>query len=83
MALDTRNKRSSAINIGSPWRGQFPAPDGSVATIDRPHILTLYAFAADEGQEPDPPVTGRRFMGGFSPFNSPLIKNPNSPYGRR
>lgn len=40
--MDTRNKRSSAINVGSPWRGMLPAPDGTVAQADRQHAAFLY-----------------------------------------
>lgn len=42
MAVDTRNKRSSAINVGLPWRGQWPTPDGAIGAQDRSEILGLY-----------------------------------------
>ena len=35
MAIDTLEKRQSAINVSSPWRSIFPIPDGTVHTVDR------------------------------------------------
>ena len=43
MAVDTRNKRSSAINVASPWRGMLPAPDGAIDQADRQHVGFNYA----------------------------------------
>lgn len=43
MAVDTRNKRSSAIGVSLPWRMRFPAPDGSFDAADRLHINVHYA----------------------------------------
>jgi hypothetical protein len=43
MAIDTRSKRSSAVNVGSPWRSLYPAPDGTVAQADRQQIALLYS----------------------------------------
>ena len=47
--MDTRSKRSSAVLHGLPWRGQYPAPDSTIAQADRQHIAWLYAgvLAAD------------------------------------
>lgn len=42
MAVDTRDKRSSAINPSCPWRGQLPAPDTTVNQGDRQHTAGLY-----------------------------------------
>jgi hypothetical protein len=42
MALDTRNKRSSAINVSSPWRGMLPVPDGSLDQGDRQQVGLHY-----------------------------------------
>lgn len=42
MALDTRDKRDSAIHIGLPWRARFPVPDGSINAGDRLHFARLY-----------------------------------------
>jgi hypothetical protein len=42
MAIDTRNKRSSAINITSPWRSKLPLADGTVAQADRQHAGLHY-----------------------------------------
>lgn len=43
MALDEPNKRASAINVGSPWRGILPFPDGSVDDEDRPVTAFMYS----------------------------------------
>lgn len=43
MAIDTRNKRSSAINILMPWRAQLPAPDGTISQGDRQQVAFCYA----------------------------------------
>jgi hypothetical protein len=43
MPVDTRNKRSSAINVASPWRSQLPAPDGAVTQPDRQHAALMYS----------------------------------------
>lgn len=49
MAVDTRNKRASAIAIGLPFGRSFPLADGSLADAgDRQHIAYCYAgIAAD------------------------------------
>jgi hypothetical protein len=44
MALDTADKRFSAIHIGSPWRGILPFPDGDITSAgDRQTIVFLYS----------------------------------------
>lgn len=43
MALDTREKRSSAISVGLPWRGRLHAPDGAVNQADRQQAGLMYA----------------------------------------
>jgi hypothetical protein len=44
VALDSRNKRASAINVGMPWRMILPIPDGNVANeADRKHTAYQYA----------------------------------------
>ncbi len=42
MAIDTPNKRSSAIHVGLPWRRSMPIPDGEVSTDDQYHFLGMY-----------------------------------------
>ncbi len=42
MAVDTADKRNSAIGMGLPWRNQYPIPDGSIASGDRQHIGWVY-----------------------------------------
>lgn len=41
MPLANVNDRSSAIHVGLPWRGLFPAPDGSINANDRAHAATF------------------------------------------
>lgn len=41
--MDTRDKRSSAIQTGLPWRGFFPTPDGTIEQADRQHTCLMYA----------------------------------------
>lgn len=71
MAIDTRDKRSSAINIGSPWRGMLPLPDGAINQGDRQHVAFLYrgiaasggSTPAAEGSHIGQMATMNRFMG--------------------
>ena len=42
MAIDSRDKRSSAVNPGSPWRGMLPVADGTVSQADRQHAAYWY-----------------------------------------
>lgn len=41
MAIDTANKRASAIGVGSPFR-VLPTPSGSIGAEDRLHLAFLY-----------------------------------------
>ena len=51
--MNTASKRSSAINVGSPWRSRLPFPDGSVDQPDRQAVPFMYAgIAADGGAPP-------------------------------
>ena len=52
MAVDSRDKRSSAIVPGMPWRGLLPVPDSGVNAGDRQHVSYLY-----RGIAADSPVT--------------------------
>lgn len=61
MALDTRDRRASALAGGLPWRAAFPAPDGGLDAGDRLHLAGLYR-GIDAGEPlPDPPsrLSGR------------------------
>lgn len=49
MALDTRDKRASAVHVSLPWRGVLPAPDGSVGGADRQQSAFLYRGVAAGG----------------------------------
>jgi len=42
MALDTANKRFSAMNIMSPWRQTLPISNGAVSVEDRVQLSLLY-----------------------------------------
>ena len=42
MPVDSRDKRSSAINVGSPWRALLPVPDGTIGQADRQHVPFMY-----------------------------------------
>lgn len=53
MPIDNRNERASATNLGSPWRGILPLPDGSVNGSDR--RMTAFHFS---GNAVDAPATG-------------------------
>jgi hypothetical protein len=73
--MDTRNKRSSAIGVGLPWRGQLPAPDGTIDELDRAHVAFLYAGIAIEELDSGTgtPSTAEPFT--FSLFIEPLELN--------
>jgi hypothetical protein len=63
MALDTANRRYSAVNVGSPWRGILPFPDGDVGYNDRKHVAFLYSGADQPGEfgDNDYTIVGRAF----------------------
>lgn len=43
MAIDTADKRSSAIHVSLPWRGMYPAPDAAAEDqADRQHVALMY-----------------------------------------
>ena len=44
MAMDTRNKRASAMAVGLPWLTQGPAPDGTLGTQDLRQVDGYYAW---------------------------------------
>ena len=43
MAVDTKTKRLSFINLGLPWWSTLPVADGTVGVGDRLHFLHLYS----------------------------------------
>lgn len=43
MAVDTQAKRRSIVNLGCPWRGVLPIPDGTIGQGDRQTLLGLYS----------------------------------------
>lgn len=62
MAIDTRDKRSSAVNITLPWRGLYPAPDGALDQADRQHVALLYrGISAAAGGAPAATANQRLF----------------------
>lgn len=62
MAVDTAAKRSSAINVGSPWRGLLPPPDGTVGQPDRQHVAFMYAGIEAEDPAPVVPTKSRMLL---------------------
>jgi hypothetical protein len=54
MALDTFAKRFSVMDIGSPWRGIIPIPDGTIEAADRQTFIYLGGAVTAEG----PPIVG-------------------------
>ena len=43
MAIDTKTKRLSFLNLGMPWWSTLPVADGTVDAADRLHFLHLYS----------------------------------------
>lgn len=58
MAIDTALKRASALNVGSPWRGILPLPDGTVAAADRQVVALHYSGILAGAAVPPDPETG-------------------------
>jgi hypothetical protein len=52
MALDTANKRFSAVNVGNPWRGPTYFPTGTVDASERLAVLWLYSGIAAGAEAP-------------------------------
>lgn len=46
MAIDTAEKRMSALNFGLPWFRVLPEVDGGIEADDRQHLLGLYSGIA-------------------------------------
>lgn len=60
MAIDTRDKRASALGRGLRFLAIFPAPDGTIDAGDRLQIVGLYrgiAAAAVAAYVPPPTAT--------------------------
>jgi hypothetical protein len=71
MAIDTRDKRSSAIDVSLPWRNKLPLPDSTVDQSDRQHAMFYYSgilAAAPTGGD-----TGGPLVGGFLVNRSKII----------
>lgn len=50
MAIDSKAKRISAINVACPWRALLPPADGSISQSDRQHLAGIYGgIAAGSG----------------------------------
>lgn len=43
MAVDTIDKRSSAIHLTLPWRNQLPTPSGSINGSQRAQVALMYS----------------------------------------
>ena len=77
--MDTANKRMSAINVASPWRGLLPIPDGAIAQGDRQHVALMYAgILAGAIVAPTIPTyePNTRFRPGYAPFTFPPKRFP-------
>jgi len=46
VAIDTRDKRASALACGLPWLVPLPTPDGTIGAADRAHSAGFYAGIA-------------------------------------
>jgi hypothetical protein len=55
MALDTAEKRASALGRSLPFLRVLPFPDGSIDASDRLQLVWLYRIG-DEGGVPEPIV---------------------------
>ena len=53
MAIDTKDKRASAIDAALPWRTELPDPSGTIGAGARQIIARLYS-----GILPTPPPSG-------------------------
>jgi hypothetical protein len=54
MAIDSRDKRSSAVMVAMPFRSQLPAPDGAALSVgDRYQTGLMYRGLVD-GAAPAP-----------------------------
>ncbi len=72
MALDSLAKRYSAVNLGSPWRGILPVPDGTIGQGDRQTVFFLCSSilaVAREIVEPPPPRLLIRDTTGYATIN--------------
>ena len=49
MALDTRDKRASALGIDLKWLHVYPNPDGAISQLDRQQIAGKYSGIAAAG----------------------------------
>lgn len=58
MALDTANKRFSAANVGSPWRGLNYFPTGTIDAAERLAVAYLASSIAAEAPVEVPDVVG-------------------------
>jgi hypothetical protein len=58
MALDTRDRRASAVLVALPWRGALPAPDPQAETqADRQQVALMVAsILAGSSLPPQPAV---------------------------
>ena len=56
--IETRDKRSSALHVGSPWRAMWPLADGAALNVgDRQHTAFMYrGIASTIVAETGPPT---------------------------
>lgn len=75
MAVDTRNKRASAVAFALPFGRVFPAPDGTIATADRKHIGFSYPgiTAGSPASGGGGGFNGNVLIAVWSPVRSPIV----------
>ena len=56
MAIDTAEKRYSAIHVTMPWRSASPIPSGAIDQADRQTIAFLYSGILAGGAVPSTPL---------------------------
>lgn len=79
MAIDTRNRRASAIGWGLASLRTWPAPDGRLDLVsDRQHMAYLYAIASDGSADTSSWFTIRHYS-----ESSDLRPQPEQPQRRR
>lgn len=64
MAIDTPQKRHSAMNHGCPWRGNLSVPSGTIGNPARQAATYMYSgIAAEENNGPMLYSYWRKFRG--------------------
>ena len=62
MAIDTRDKRASALNVAIPWRALLPVPDAEIGSGDRAQAGLHYRGLSGDGAPQSPPPFAAKFL---------------------